>query len=253
MILDDGRIALGGLELVVELGLGQRVPAIGGAPDFLGLGPGGRCGTVARVHQVTHFDAQRQVLVDLAVQPAAVNAVDVREHGNRVFDFLRREHDGLVVADARHEIAARIVTHFLAEVDLQVEIDEIPLQQVAAVGRDVRDDGSLVDRVPAIDFARRHVFGFDHFEHGRDLGAHGFELRIAVLGQRRKCGDQHGSDCDVLAYGFQEVASHVGYSARGAGACYLGPLQPRPVPRRAECTRRPADVSLADGGRRAGP
>ena len=103
----------------------------------------------------------------------------------------------------RDQVATCLVSADLSQVDLEVEVDDVALQQVAPVSGYIGDHGASLNRVPTVDRARIDVFGVDRLEHFRDLDPHGLERGIFCRcgrghpqkhrGQRRQQGDSNGS------------------------------------------------------------
>ena len=184
-------------ERLVHLGGRQGLVAIIRTPHFLGLHPGiGRRAT-ARIEEVANLYAFFHVLVDLVMQPAAEGAIDVGEYRYCMPHRFRLEYDQLVVLDRFHHLGAGTVAVLLGQVRLVDEVDQVTLQQVAAVAGDVSDDGALADRVPAIDLAFVDIFCGDAGKHARDSFANLLELgRVAgapcLGGQERKA--EHGAN-----------------------------------------------------------
>jgi len=128
-----------GLELLTELGVRERIVPVVGAPDFLRFRPGLRVRAGTRVEEIPHADAEAVVLGDLAMEPAAIPAVHVREHRDRVLGILGPEYEHVALGNRRDELRAGLAAMLLREIVVRGKVVEIAADGVLAVRADVRN------------------------------------------------------------------------------------------------------------------
>ena len=134
---------LGHVQLGAGLGAGQRLVAIRRAPHRLGLLPAVRVWTGAREEQVPHSNAEAVEFGHLAVQPAAVGAIDVGEHRDGVQRFLRPEDQHLRFGHRVDQGETRVCAQILGEILTGIHVIDIAVEKILAVGGQVADVGSL--------------------------------------------------------------------------------------------------------------
>jgi hypothetical protein len=86
-----------------------------------------------------HFDAERRHLVDLAVELAAIPAVDVGKDMNRVLDLAARrlEDDHAFGVHAIEQLDARARARLLGQVGAGADVEDVAANDVAPVGRHI--------------------------------------------------------------------------------------------------------------------
>ena len=147
------------LQRDAPLRFGQRLASIGGTPNLLRLRPARRVRSAAREEQVTHLHAEAVELGDVLVQLAAVRAIDIGEHRDRVLGLRRCEHHHRRLRHVAQQIEAQFAPARIAEIVAVGKAIEIAGESVASVGRHVHQFGALAKLKDARDRRRAQVGG----------------------------------------------------------------------------------------------